>query len=238
MEDQKITKNDRRMDSRAVLGIILVLIGGVFILHNYNLIPRNVTKIIFKWEMILIVIGVYNLLTKRIISSFILIGIGVFFLLPDLFILPHSFNELFWPVLLIVVGLVFILRKNGNLSANIYNKTQSSVDYIDDISIFGGGEKYITSQKFTGGKITAIFGGSTFILKDAKLAEGINKIDIFTMFGGSKIIVPDDWNIKVEVISIFGGYKDKRRSISTINKNSELIVKGFTMFGGGEISNY
>ncbi|MCK5823709.1 MAG: hypothetical protein KAG95_06875, partial [Bacteroidales bacterium] len=205
MENQKSTRQNRGMDKRAVLGLIFVLIGGLFLLHNYNLVPPNVENVIFKWEMILIVIGIYNLLTQRFVSGIILLGIGVFFLLPDIFVLPHSFKELFWPVLLIVIGLSFILRRKGNSSGNIFNSTKSSVDDIDDISIFGGGEKYISSQNFTGGRITAIFGGSTFILKDAKLAEGVNKIDVLTMFGGSKIIVPDDWNIKVEVVSIFGG---------------------------------
>ncbi|MBE9466899.1 MAG: hypothetical protein IMY72_01105 [Bacteroidetes bacterium] len=238
METQNSTKQSRRMDKRAFLGLIFILIGGIFLLHNYNLIPQNFTNIIFKWEMILIIIGAYNLLTKRIVSGIILIGIGSFFLIPDIFVLPNSFKELFWPVFLIIVGLAFILRKRGSSSGNLFNSTKSSIDYIDDLAIFGGGEKYITSQKFIGGRITAIFGGSTFILKDAKLAEGVNKIDVLTMFGGSKLIVPDDWNIKVEVVSIFGGFKDKRRTFNNNNSyNNELVVKGFVVFGGGEISN-
>ena len=240
MENQNPTKHNRGLDKRAVLGIIFVLIGGLFLLHNYDLIPRDVANVIFTWEMILIVIGVYNLLTQRFTSAIILIGIGVFFLLPDVYDLPVSFHKLFWPAIFILVGIIFIFRKKVHASAHIFKfSTKSSIDYIDDVSIFGGGENYITSQNFKGGRITAFFGGSTYILKDAKLADGVNKIDIFTMFGGSKLIVPNDWKVKVEVVSIFGGYNDKRRTINTdINDNKELVIKGIVIFGGGEIISY
>ncbi len=240
MENQTSTRHNRGLDKRAVLGIIFVLIGGLFLLNNYHLIPRHVTNVIFTWEMILIVIGIYNLLTQRFVSAIILLGIGVFFLLPDVYNVPYSFHKLFWPALFIIVGLIFIFRKKGHSTGSIFkHTTKSSIDFIDDVSIFGGAENYVTSQNFKGGRITAFFGGSTYIMKDAKLAEGVNKIDIFTMFGGSKLIVPNDWNIKVEVVSIFGGYNDKRRTINTdINDNKELVIKGIVIFGGGEIISY
>ena len=240
MENQNSTRNNRGLDKRAVLGIIFVLIGGLYLLKNFNLIPENVYNIIFTWEMLLIVIGVYNLLTNRIVSAIILISIGLFFLLPDVYDLPVSFHKLFWPATFIIVGIIFIFHKKEHSRNKFFKHTNtSSIDYIDDISIFGGAENYITSQNFMGGRITAFFGGSTYILKDAKLAEGVNKIDVLTMFGGSKLIVPNDWNIKVEVVSIFGGYRDKRRAINTdIDNNKKLIIKGLVLFGGGEIISY
>ncbi len=66
---------------------------------------------IISWQMLLIVIGVWNLFFNQSkVAGFILIAVGGFFLIPDLFILPYDFRRNFWPLLLIVVGL-FILFK-------------------------------------------------------------------------------------------------------------------------------
>ena len=89
-------------------------------------------------------------------------------------------------------------------------------------------------------KKTAIFGGSEINLSRCKLAEGKNIIDVFMIFGGSNIVVPPDWSIKIDVLSIFGGFSDKRQNFTDESKkeNKELYIKGLAIFGGGEIKNY
>jgi hypothetical protein len=51
------------------------------------------------------------------------------------------------------------------------------------------------------------------------------------------LIVPAGWNVKIDVFSIFGGVSDKRFIGSdTVRDNTRtLLLKGFVMFGGGEI---
>ena len=102
---------------------------------------------------------------------------------------------------------------------------------------FGGREIVVDSKDFKGGKLTAILGGSSIDLRNANLSEGENVLDIFTLFGGASLLVPQDWTIKVEVFSIFGGFGDKRNSSVKVmpHPNKVLIVKGFVMFGGGDI---
>jgi hypothetical protein len=62
-------------------------------------------------------------------------------------------------------------------------------------------------------------------------------IEVVFIFGGSTMLVPADWNIQVEVFNIFGGYVDKRIS-SQIDPNKTVIIKGVTIFGGGEVKSY
>jgi hypothetical protein len=114
------------------------------------------------------------------------------------------------------------------------------MDIIDDVAIFGGSEQKITSKNFKGGKISNIFGGSTFDLSDAELAPGRNVLDMFCLFGGSKIIVPAGWRVKIEVTAIFGGYNDKRRMPPKTDEvvERELVIRGVVIFGGGEIKSY
>lgn len=104
------------------------------------------------------------------------------------------------------------------------------------MSIFGGGDLNNSSDNFKGGRITAIFGGSEINLMSAiPSAEG-SVIDVFLLFGGSTLIVPNDWQVKSEVSAIFGGLSDKRLTSNIQDK--QLIIKGLVLFGGLEIKSY
>lgn len=118
-----------------------------------------------------------------------------------------------------------------------FTAKEERTDYIDDVSIFGGSNKSITSENFKGGNITAIFGGSKIDLRGCKLAEGKNYIDVITIFGGTTLIVPEDWDIRMNITPIFGGFSNKmdRNPEINIDHNRTLIIKGLTFFGGGEL---
>ena len=110
-------------------------------------------------------------------------------------------------------------------------------DILDETAIFGGRNLSLVSDQFKGGKITCIFGGSKINLLYCKPVEGC-VIDIATIFGGTKIIVPENWNVKTEVVSIFGGFEDKRSNsvISRVDQSKVVTIKGAAIFGGGEIT--
>ena len=223
---------------RGIIGIVLIIIGIAFIGRTLGFFPYRIMHHVFSWQMILIVLGVIFISTRENKSTgWILLLIGLVFLAPDVIHIPFGVRRLFWPSILIIIGLVIIIRSTG------INKRDSeklnSADYIDDIAILGGGDKVITSENFKGGKVTAIFGGSKIDLTKAKLALGQNIIEVFCMFGGSTLILPESWNVKVDVISIFGGFSDKRRirTDTTMDVGKEIVIKGFVMFGGGEIKN-
>ena len=225
---------------RAAIGIVLILIGAAFVAKTLNIFPYQIEKYLFTWEMILIVLGVIFISTRENkTTGWILLIIGIIFWIPDVlhFRVPYSFRRLFWPMALIAVGLVIIFRSGA---ARRVTGQANSVDYMDDVSIFGGGDKVITTENFQGGKVTAIFGGSKIDLTGAKLAPGQNVIDIFCVFGGCTFIVPENWNVKVDAVSILGGFSDKRRIKNDVTKDvgKELIIKGFCMFGGGELKSY
>ena len=75
---------------------------------------------------------------------------------------------------------------------------------------------------------------------NAELAKGSAYIDITAIFGGAVLIVPDDWNVKTDLVTIFGGFSDKRTITSDKKDGDEsvLYVKGVVMFGGGELKSY
>lgn len=257
-------------DKRHLVGLILVLIGLVLLIDNLRFVPHFIPWWVWTWQFLLITIGVFSLLTtERIGPGIVLISIGTIFLLSDILpdIWPGFFDlfsntgNIFWYLVIIVVGASLILRKRGmhqtgpskwhsrrsgfsrshtSEGTNTFTEGSSDNDFIDEIAIFGGGKKIITSDNFRGGKVTTIFGGSELILTQSQLAPGINEIEVFAMFGGWTLVVPPSWQVKSEVVAVFGGISDKRVLSQEVIKDNtrQLIIKGFVTFGGGEIKSY
>jgi len=231
----------KRFQGRTILGIILVLIGIFMIGRSLNIFPPGLADDLFSWPMILVILGIL-LLTSRpgSTSGWILLIIGAIFLLPRITHLPYSLREVFWPVVFIGIGLLILFKSLTGMRRKNYAQTSgSTTDYIDEVAILGGSDRKITSESFKGGQITSIFGGSQINLLHARLAPGDNVVDVFSLFGGSTLIVPRNWNVKVEVTSILGGFSDKRSVVESTGKQQEgiLVIKGLALFGGGEVKN-
>ncbi|MFO7863392.1 MAG: DUF5668 domain-containing protein [Salinivirgaceae bacterium] len=222
---------------RLMTGVLLLLAGGLLLLSNFNLLSWQMEDIIFSWQMLLIGIGFISLAGRNFTSAIVLFAIGGFFLLPEIFInLRIDFVSVFWPFVIIIIGLTLIFRRS-NFSKE-KKATEFTENYIDEVNIFGGSERVLNSEFFEGGKITSIFGGSTVNLKNVKLKNGFAEIEMTSIFGGSKLFIPENWNVRIEATSIFGGINDKRQLNVTETPNTNtLVIKGTAIFGGGEIYN-
>ena len=222
---------------RLLFGFILLFIGGMMIARHFHWFDYDVYNIVLSWQMLLIAIGGIGLLTNKHNGiNYILIFIGLFFMLNKVPAFDYEIKRLFWPFIFIFLG-ILILTRHGKFFGKYsrFDQKGSAADYIDDTNVFGGGKVNISTKQFRGGRITSIFGGSEYDFRIADLAEGISEIDIFHLFGGSKLLVPPDWDVKIDVIGIFGGFSDKRTNISDPKTNKKLYIKGLAVFGGGEI---
>jgi predicted membrane protein len=233
------TKNT--IDKRIIVGMILILLGGLFLLNSFNIIDFYLPRIIFSFPFMLFMAGIIILInsSKKIFGG-TLASIGFIFLLPRIFPSVHIEGHVVVPIILISIG-IYIILKQRERAAKTFNPLDPAAstkrDVIDDVAIFGGGNKYISSENFKGGSITAIFGGSEINLISCKLAEGIQVIDVLAIFGGTTLIVPRDWNVQLNITPIFGGFSNKifRDPTVPVDNSRTLIVKGLAMFGGGEI---
>ena len=64
-------------------------------------------------------------------------------------------------------------------------------------------------------------------------------LEVNNVFGGTKLIVPSNWDIKNEVTTVFGGIEDKRNLNSTTpDAGKILFLNGTCVFGGIEVTNY
>jgi predicted membrane protein len=237
---EEMNMEKERIDKRLMLGIFILLAGILLLANNFGVLHPELQHYFFRWEMILIVLGLVFIISRgNRTTGIIMLFIGLAFYARDIFHLNFNFWQLFLPTLLILAGLMVMFR---NKIDRYWARTPLSDEenQIDDTAVFGGGDRLMRSQNFKGGRITAVFGGSSFDMRKARLAPGTNVIDVFCLFGGTKFIIPDDWNIKVRVTSIFGGFSDKRQILpeTRTNEETQLIITGLAIFGGGEIRSY
>jgi predicted membrane protein len=231
-------------------GLFLLLIGVA------ALIKATVTDLpdwMFSWQMFLIVLGFFVGIRHGFRGGIwlILMLIGGVFLFRDLY--PElALRRYTWPFVLIIMGIFLIFRprrrwhtagiekKNGapDEPASLKNEKYTSEDFVDSTSVFGGAKKNIISKNFKGGDIVNIFGGTELNLTQADFS-GTAEIELTIIFGGTKLIVPPNWSIKSEAVTIFGGMEDKRNlPVSTENSDKLLVLKGTVMFGGIDIRSF
>ncbi len=228
--------------THVLIGALIIIIGMVLLLKNFGYVPFWFSDFFFRWQFILILIGLVTLFTKRSkVPGLVLILIGTFFLAPEYF---SEFRNIFIPVIVILVGVGIMLRRqscnNEGHKYELKDYNSSDPDYIDVVAVFSGGERQVTSKNFKGGKITAVFGGAEVNFSSAELASQDVVIEVTAVFGGHVLIIPPEWETVIDVDHVFGGFSDKRYFPPNhqFDPGKRLIIKGAVVFGGGEIKSY
>lgn len=228
---------------KVTLGLFLVAAGILLILGRSGLIEPKHMEYIFSWQSLLVALGVLFLISnpRSVVFSSILILVGGFFLYSEIVSLPIETRNIFWPIILVLLGLVMIFKRFSHKTPKkTFDHVESfSDEYVDKNIVFGGSKTVVTSKNFRGGSISTVFGGCELILTEAGLAEGDNVLNINAVFGGISIVAPRSWDIVIEVDGIMGGFKDDRSFVNpdNIDRSRRLIIKGSAVFGGGEIKN-
>jgi predicted membrane protein len=243
--DPNETKHDNGQQMKKyLLGVIIIVAGFLLLLSNIGILPYELKHIIFSWQMLLIGIGVVSLFSSESRTpGTILILIGGIFILPRIFDFSFNVWHMFWPMILIGVGVMILTkrfpRRGWANPRRFINNPNLEEGYIHEENIFSGGKQRVMHQVFKGGHINCIFGGSEVDLTQATLADGVNELEVNTIFGGVTLIVPSDWRVQLKMTSIMGGFSDKRAYVKENPDTSRiLIIKGSTIFGGGEIKSY
>ena len=94
------------------------------------------------------------------------------------------------------------------------------------------------SKNFRGGEIVAVLGGAEINLAHADF-DGVIRLEAVSVLGGTKLIVPPNWDVQSEMVAVFGGVEDKRViRPELIDPNKKLVLEGTCFLGGLEIRNY
>jgi predicted membrane protein len=257
-------KGNRR--GKLATGLIIIGFGTLFLLRGLGVV---LPSWIFSWEMILAAIGLVIVIKHKLktFTGYFLILLAGVFLLHDWY--PNVVNlSILWPIFFILLGIGMIFksrfkkdhhgrhrftkhhrggrfgREHHQRRADFFNdladlEDVSQDDFIDAVSIFGGVRKNVVSKQFRGADIVTIFGGNELNLQHADFNETV-VMDITNIFGGTSISVPANWQVKSDMVVLFGDVDDKRQPFVPAEGEPQKIIllRGTCLFGGIEINGF
>jgi predicted membrane protein len=240
-------------------GLLIVTIGSLFLARELGV---EMPQWLFTWKMLLVSFGLVLAVKHKFLHPgwIILVVVGGAFLISDIY--PDlNIRPILWPILIIVVGLIVLFKPRSKYSFkarqewrkwhrhhhiherhrhDFFNREEpTKEDFIDSTAFMAGVKKNILSKSFKGGDITNIFGGSELNLTQADF-EGKANLEITQVFGGTKLVVPANWEIRSELVTVFGSVEDKRpvQPATGVEPVKVLILTGTTFFGGIDIRSY
>jgi hypothetical protein len=118
---------------------------------------------------------------------------------------------------------------------NTSTRTADANAKMSAIAILGAVSRGNNSTAFRGADLMAIMGGCEIDLRQAAI-NGEAVIDVFAMWGGIEIRVPEDWTVVSKIVPLMGGVEDKTRPPQNATAH-RLVLRGFAIMGGVEIRN-
>jgi|SRR5215471_984799 len=229
---------------KILTGLFLVLIGGMLFLHK---ITTALPEWIFTWPVLIVGVGLLIGIQTKFKNFFWVVPVfwGIFGLIdqqrPDL----HLHNYIA-PIVFIFLGMFFIFRRRRkgwreswrNIGPAYTVNDATGGDWLDTTSVFSGAKKVILSKNFKGGDITCFMGGAEIDLTKADI-QGKVVMDMTAICGGIKLIVPANWDVKIQTTAVFAGVDD-RRTVQPIKIDADklLVLDGAVVCGGIEINSY
>ena len=266
-EERKLRRDEMRKQmysgggNRMWSGLLLLAAGGLLLARQ---VGADLPAWMFHWHMILIAIGLLISFKSgfKNVGGLIMIVVGVAFLLNDIIPDAHM-QDFIWPGILIIAGIIFIVKPKPNIHhIRGWNKYEGDwnnygnhikeqtiaehatvepgddAEFIEINAVFGSANKLVLSKNFKGGEVNSFMGGAEINLLQADIKQPVH-LEINTVFGGTKLIVPANWNVKNSITAVLGGLEDKRNpNIANPDPNKILILKGACVFGGIEIKNF
>lgn len=213
-----------------LLGLLLVAIGGTALLGRLGVVDIDLGELVSTWwPMLIVLVGIAALVSvpRAWVGPAIIILVGAVLQLDRLELITVSFWDIFWPSVLLLIGLVLVLRyaRGPGDDRNTINSTV----------MWWGSNPRTSSQDFRGGSLTAVMGGIEADLRAAAI-QGRAEVSAFVFWAGIEIKVPPTWRVTVRGLPILGGWEDK--TVAPLDPNApELIVHVTAIMGGVEIKN-
>lgn len=226
-----------RVTPRLVVGLAIMTAGFVLALDSLGLVDGSV--VLRLWPLALVAIGVAKWLAppRELTAGIVWILAGFGFLLVTLG--RMSFAGI-WAMILFFAGANIAWRALRPSAKR--GEALVPGEGFDTVAVFGGCKTGCVSPvagspaEFKGGSAMAVFGGCEVDLRRAVLPEGgAAVVDVFAMFGGIEIKVPEDWQVVNRGSAFLGGFENKSRPLP--GSSRRLVVTGTAIMGGVEVKN-
>ena len=227
----------RSPTAQAVFGLMVILVGVLFTLDNLDILDAR--DYLQYWPAGLVVVGLLKLWQaardgRGWFGGLFFVVLGTWMLIERIVYFTINIRELL-PLMLVFLGGYMVWRGfGGQRSERGDSDGQSS---FSGLAVMGGVTRRSNAQAFQGADLTAVMGGCEIDLRQASIEPGTEAvIDVFALWGGIEIKVPDDWTVVTRVTPLMGGVEDKTRVPQTTDKR--LVVNGFVVMGGVVVKNW
>lgn len=106
--------SEKKKNKSLFVGLFFIIAGIVIILERLNYQSNFIDTYLYRWEALLILFGVLQVLIHRkVFAGLIAIAGGTYFLMDDLYFLPQNWEIWFFPILLIIGGIAFIFAPDS-----------------------------------------------------------------------------------------------------------------------------
>ena len=228
---------------RIVLALAFISFG-IIALGN-NLHWWNIDDLFLEWwPLILVLIGIISILTPG--GSW---GGGIFLIFLGILFLLHShgiydIEDLIWPALLIMIGVMAWPRKrrkapnpDPNQSGNSASFHATNADHVFNINtLFNSQKEIIRDEQLAGGHGTAVLGNLELDLRQSSPKSGAY-LEFTAVFGNITLIVPADWNIVKHGGPVLGKVNDHRNASTGLNDEKKVTMEMNAIFGSIDVFN-
>lgn len=105
-------------------------------------------------------------------------------------------------------------------------------DELDLATILRGRQFRSEAKAFRGGRLISWQGGADIDLRGATLDPAGARLEVWTIFGGMQLRVPEDWPVRMDGVAIFGGAGSLARQPEEGESAPVLSIRYRTIFGG------
>ncbi len=223
-----------------VIGVSIMAFGLLLMLDRLDIL-RAIAGLVRFWPLALVAFGA-AIVARRADAHGRLWGvgwmfIGVWLLLNSLNIVNVGLRELFWPLLMIFIGLNLVRQTLRRGTGERSTRASGSL-----FAVLAESKRMVVGEPFTGASMTALMGGCVLDLRQALLAPGQEAVvDVFGIMAGHEIIVPAGWAVVPDVVNFLAEVDDKRLpplidpSVTPGRPPPRLVLRGFLLMAGTTI---
>jgi predicted membrane protein len=221
-----------RFTPQLFIGLIVIVVGGLLTLDNLRVLDAE--RYFRFWPAGVVALGLIKIWHAReglsgSFGGFIFLLIGTWLLLEQTAVIQLSFWDM-WPTVLVLFGVYLVWQ---GLSRPAPRASGDATAFVSAAAVLGGVSRGNNSSAFRGGDLTAVLGGCELDLRHASI-DGEAVLDVFALWGGIEIRVPEDWTVVSRVMPILGGVDDKTRPPQGATRH-RLVLRGFVVMAGVEV---
>jgi hypothetical protein len=103
------------------IGLFFIVLGLALLVATNDLLNLGSIGSYFTWQTAMVFVGVLLLVNLKFIGGLLLIAGGIWFFLEDMYAgVPEYIKTIYWPAVIVLLGLIFIISSllKGKKSIN------------------------------------------------------------------------------------------------------------------------